>query len=98
MLFKISCALSLGHARSVPSRSAHRRSAGRPRIPGAAHAVQVSRLQILKGLRLPRWQPLMSKGLECLTKPRYASLEWILAMPSGAPPIGAFAFPEASSK
>jgi hypothetical protein len=37
-------------------------------------------------------------GLECLTKPRYASLEWILAMPSGAPPIGAFAFPEASSK
>ena len=63
MLFKISCALSLGHARSVPSRSAHRRSAGRPRIPGAAHAVQVSRLQILKGLRLPRWQPLMSKGL-----------------------------------
>ena len=63
MLFKISCALSLGHARSVPSRSAHRRSAGRPTIPGAAHAVQVSRLQILKGLRLPRWQPLMSKGL-----------------------------------
>ena len=54
MLFKISCALSLGHARSVPSRSAHRRRAGRLRIPGAAHAVQVSRLQILKGLRLPR--------------------------------------------
>src|SRR5829696_8512305 len=63
MLIKISCALSLGHARSVPSRSAHRRSAGRPRIPGAAHAVQVSRLQILKGLRLPRGQPLMSKDL-----------------------------------
>ena len=37
-------------------------------------------------------------ALECLTKPRYASLERILAMPSGAPPIGAFAFPEASSK
>ena len=42
--------------------------------------------------------PFNCYNLECLTKPRYASLEWILAMPSGAPPIGAFAFPEASSK
>jgi hypothetical protein len=46
----------------------------------------------------PHRHGLLTQHLEYLTKPRYASLEWILAMPSGAPPIGAFAFPEASSK
>jgi CheY-like chemotaxis protein len=52
---------------------------------------KVDGLEVLKRIKA-------DPDLECLTKPRYASLEWILAMPSGAPPIGAFAFPEASSK